>query len=376
MPTPNTTTHLARATAVSLLALLGAGGAAAQEPVRPDSARAAQQVGAEKKSRPRRPAPLFSSTAPIELTLTVNMRRIMGDRDTTKREHPYRATTLAYRDSAGAPVTLPAQVRVRGVWRLQNCQFPPLRFRIAKEAANGTLFDRARSPKLVTHCRNSDDYEQYVLHEYAIYRMQALVTPVALHARLARMTYVDSASGKPVATRAAILLEDEDNLAERLGGRVFEVKGVPQRQLEPYDTFVMALFQFMIGNTDWSVPGLHNIQIIQTDSALTPRHFALAFDWDFTGLVRARYAGPSPQLRIRTVRDRLYRGLCPSESDLARAIALFNEKRTAILAVYDDVPGLDPRVARDGREYLEDFFRIINDPRRVRREIIGDCDQR
>jgi hypothetical protein len=303
------------------------------------------------------------------------VRRIMGDRDTTKHEHPYRPATLVYRDSSGALVTIPADVRVRGIWRLQNCHFPPLRLRIAKDAAERTVFDRERKPKLVTHCRNNDEFEQYVLHEYAIYRMQALVTAVALMSRLGRVTYVDSASGKAIATRAGIFLEDEDNLAERLDGRVLEVKGVPAGHLEPFDTFVMSLFQYMIGNTDWSVPGLHNIQIIQADTAPLSRHFALAYDWDFSGLIQTRYAIPHPILRIRRVRDRLYRGVCPSEPELSKAIALFNEKRAAILAVYDDIPGLQPSVARDGRGYIEDFFRIINDPRRVRRDIIGVCER-
>ncbi len=368
--------RLIRSAAVPVLLLLGLSlPAAAQEPARADSAVINQDTAKTKKDRPRRPSPLFATTAPLEVTLTVNMRRIMGDRDTTKHEHPNRSATLSYRDSSGAPVTIPAELRVRGVWRLQNCHFPPLRLRLAKKVADPTVFDRARSPKLVTHCRNSDEFEQYVLHEYAIYRMHALVTPVALMSRLARITYVDSASGKQVATRAAIFLEDDDDLAERLGGKVFEVKGVPPGQLEPFDTIVMSLFQYMIGNTDWSVPGLHNIQIIQADSANFPRHFALAYDWDFTGLVRTRYSAPDYRLRIRSVRDRLYRGVCPTEHDLAKAIALFNEKRAAILAVYDDVPGLEPSIARSGREYIEDFYRIINDPRRVRRDIVGECEK-
>jgi hypothetical protein len=348
---------------------------AAQQPARQDSVAATSDSATGKKSRVRRPSPLFGTTAPLEVTLAFNIRRIRGDRDTTKREHPYRAATLTYRDSAGSPVTIPAEVRVRGIWRLQNCQFPPLRLNIAKQTADPTVFDRERRPKLVTHCRNNDEFEQYVLHEYAIYRMQALVTPIALMTRLARITYVDSASGKPDATRAAIFLEDEDHLAERLGGRVFEVKGVPSGQLEPFDTFVMSLFQYMIGNTDWSVPGLHNIQLIQTDTATLPRHFALAYDWDFTGLVQTRYAVPPVQLRIRRVRDRLYRGICPSEPDLAKTIALFNEKRAAILGVYDEIPGLKPSVAREGRQYIEEFFQTINDPRRLRRDIIGECDE-
>jgi hypothetical protein len=353
--------------------LLSGSAAAAQEPARPDTGSA--QQAAKERPDPQPPAPLFRTTAPLDLTITFNVRRILGDRDTTVREHPWRAATIAYQDSAGALVKVPAELRVRGMWRLANCQFPPLRIRVSREAARGTIFEGARRPKLVTHCRNTDDYEQYLLHEYLVYRMQAQVTPVALATRLVRVSYVDSASGKVNATRAAFLLEDEDNLAERLGGRVFEVTGVPPHHLEPFDTFVMGLFQYMVGNTDWSVPGLHNIQIIQTDSALNPRHYAMAYDWDFTGLVSTRYSAPDPRLRIRRVRDRLYRGVCPADADFTRAVELFNEKRSAILAVYDSVPGLKPSVARDGREYIEDFYRKLADQRRFRREIIADCER-
>lgn len=360
--------------AALLASALTGGGAGAQQPARADSADTANAEARAK--RPRRPSPLFASTAPLELTMTLNVRRIINDRDTTKRgEHPLRPVTITYTDSAGSQVTVAGQVRVRGIWRLHHCQFPPLRLRLTKEAADKTIFDRERRPKIVPHCRNTDEYEQYVLHEYAIYRMHALVTPIALKSRLARITYVDSATAKPAATRAAILLEDEDNLAERLGGEVLEIKGVPAHQLEPYDTFVMSLFQFMIGNTDWSVPGLHNITLIKADSALFPRHYGLAYDWDFTGLIRTRYSAPDQRLRIRNVRDRLYRGVCPTDADLARAVATFNERRAAILAVYDEVPGLDPRIARDGKAYIEEFFQIINDPRRLRRDVVSECDR-
>jgi hypothetical protein len=157
---------------------------------------------------------------------------------------------------------------------------------------------------------------------------------------------------------------------------VLAIKGVPADQLDPYETLVMSLFQYMIGNTDWSVAALHNIQIVQEqlkDSVNVPRAYAIAYDWDWTGLVQTRYSVPNPVLRIRTVRDRLYRGVCPRPEDLGRAMALFNEKRTAILAVYDQVPGLSPARVRDGRQYIEDFYRVLNDPRGVQREILAQC---
>ena len=89
------------------------------------------------------------------------------------------------------------------------------------------------------------------------------------------------------------------------GGRRIETKGIPQTHLDASSAVILGLFQFMIGNTDWSVPGLHNIELVET---ATGDYLGVAYDYDWTGAIDARYAEPAATLGIRNVRQRLWRG--------------------------------------------------------------------
>ena len=93
-------------------------------------------------------------------------------------------------------VTVPARIRTRGIWRLKNCEFPPIRINFTNEAVKGTAFRGLDEPKLVNYCRNNDDYEQYILQEFQLYRIYRLLTPVSHAVRLMHLTYADSATGK------------------------------------------------------------------------------------------------------------------------------------------------------------------------------------
>jgi hypothetical protein len=205
-------------------------------------------------------AAFFAERRPLELSVTANLgglRRQRGD------DNPWRSVWIAY-GSGDDTASLPARARTRGIFRLKLCDFPPLRLRFGRRAREGTVFEGLRRPKLVTYCKDRDEFEQYVVQEYMVYRMYEALTTVGLRARLLHATYVDSASAKPSATRYGILLEEEEQLAARLGGQILEAHGAQPHHLAAYQSVVMAIFQFMIGNTDWSVGGLHNIVLVQT----------------------------------------------------------------------------------------------------------------
>jgi hypothetical protein len=72
---------------------------------------------------------------------------------------------------------------------------------------------------------------------------------------------------------------------------------------------------------------------------------------------------------VRQVRDRIYRGYCVLKPDLPGAIALFQEKKDAIYALYRDDVGklLDPRIAKETLEYYDEFYDTIKDERSVQR---------
>ena len=58
---------------------------------------------------------------------------------------------------------------------------------------------------------------------------------------------------------------------------------------------------------------------------------------------------------------------------MARTLQTFNEHRDAIYALYTEQTQLDEKVREKTIEYLDDFYEIINDDRKIQREIVDDC---
>jgi len=92
-------------------------------------------------------------------------------------------------------------------------------------------------------------------------------------------------------------------------------------------------------------------------------------------LHNTRYATPNDKLGIRRVRDRLYRGYCFPDSNFTKAIALFNAKKDAIYALYHDKIGqlLKPDIVKETTEYIDDFYKTINNPRDAKRQLMEAC---
>lgn len=315
----------------------------------------------EPKADTTRP-PLFTSDAPLAVTFTTNVKQLRDDR---KETAPYRNATISYAGADGKTVTVPIKVKTHGIWRLKNCEFPPLRFNISNKDAKGTLFHDLQKPKVVNVCKDRDNYEQLVLQEMQLYRVYQTLTPVSHRVRTLRITYADSSSGKVVATRYGFLFEDPDEMADRLGGRLMKVKGAGPDDLDPQRAAVAYLYEYLIANTDVSFNGLHNGELISKPdgSPLLP----VAYDFDFSGAVNAPYATVDPRLPVKRVRDRLYRGYCVLKPEMPAAIALFQQKKDAIFALYRDDVGklLDDRIVRETLDYFDDFYKTIGNDREV-----------
>jgi hypothetical protein len=322
----------------------------------------------DQPAKPARPAPtFFDSEDPLTVTLTADFGKLRGRH---RNDTAWRSATLSY--TGAGPVTVPLRLRTRGIWRLKSCEFPPLRLNFSTELANGTLFQGLDKPKLVSYCRDNDTFEQYVLQEFQLYRIYQLLTPVSHKVRLLRVAYADSAKGKVEATRYAILLEEPKAIAARLNGKILEQKGALPGDLDAFHDALVGVFQYFIGNTDFSTNGLHNMELLtQTNGSI----LALPFDFDFSGAVNASYATVDPSLSVRHVRDRLFRGWCTEGDAFSRVFALFNEKKAQIYGLYDDPVGklLDRRVAKETLQYFDEFYRTINDSRSARSRILKAC---
>jgi hypothetical protein len=130
------------------------------------------------------------------------------------------------------------------------------------------------------------------------------------------------------------------------------------------------MFEYFIGNTDWSISGLHNIALLQDSTASV---VPVAFDFDWTGAVGANYAFPDKSLPIHSVTDRLYRGNCPTPAQLKAVLDRFREKRPAMEAVFAQLPQLAPDRLKKMKGFYDDFWKRIDDPKSIPKEVASDC---
>ncbi len=314
-------------------------------------------------------APLFASQEALAVTLRTDISRIRDERSDEEDVEG----TLTYLGPDGAEVTLAVKVRARGIFRRdkRNCNFPPLRIDIPGKEAQGTLFEGQDKLKLVTPCHDGrDQYQQYVLQEYLVYRVYQLLTPVGFRVRLLTITYEDPDGGYETRTKTAFLMEEDEAMAARNRALVQDFQQFHPAAMEAEQDALVALFQYMIGNTDFSTAYFHNAVLIRTEAN---RFLIVPYDFDWAGVVDARYATPDERLPITNVRQRIFRGFCRPDVDDAALIRRFNEQRDAIRALYEGMPGLDEGVKKKSLEYYEDFYEILNDPRRYNREITRAC---
>jgi AAA family ATP:ADP antiporter len=338
---------------------------------------AAASVGALASSAPADAAPeahtsakgVFDEAQPLEMELVFDWRALCRDpRQATCIDLP---ATLVYRDELDRVQRVSVALRTRGRYRADTveCALPAL-FVFFTGDTRETLFAGDSMLPLTTHCARATEYEQYLLKEYLAYRIYSELSSDSLRVRLARVTYRDSAGRLAPIERYAFFTEHFESLARRRGAAVRPRQLFDPRTADPQEMAVFDLFQYAIGNTDWSVVEGHNALLVEREaSSATP----VPFDFDFSGLVDAEYASVSPKLTITSVRQRVFRGICDPETDWEAAFAHFAARRERVLELADEIPGLEPRQRVRAVEYLDGAFATFASPERRRTLIVDAC---
>ena len=331
------------------------------------------QEDSVKKIKP--PTPLFAANDAISIQLTADFKSIFKDRDTT--EQHWRPGTLEWRsgnDSGRADV----EITTRGHFRLKSstCNFPMLRVKFPKDSTKpnplkGTIFEKQGSLKLATHCRTGSSRHEQVTHqEYLVYRAFNQVTDSSFRVRFANATYVDPGNTKDGPVKApSFFIEDDGDLADRMGMKKFENQGAKFDDVELDAGSLMAVWFYFVGNTDWSLPYLHNVELF----TWMGRYVSIPFDFDWSGVVNAPYAKPDYRLGTASVTERVWRGPCWPRETIDAAIKRITSKKEDIYGLYRTHAGLDPKLLKESLQYYDDFFKIAMDPRNVDRNLRLNC---
>lgn len=328
----------------------------------------AQDSTAAPKPKPAKP--LFTATTPLTIKLTADFKATFKNRDTTKAKKEEFPATLSW-IAEGDSGTLNVQIETRGHYRLKpgTCSFPGLRIRFPKDKIAGTIWKGQGTIKLGTHCKSSARYFQIPLQEYVVYRIYNALTDSSFRARLANATYVDTGDANKSVDAPAFFLEDDNDLAGRLGAETLKQKGARFEDLDEDPGAMLSIFEYMVGNTDWSLPFLHNIRLFRIGMG----YAAIPYDFDWSGLVNAPYAFPDYRLGTKSVTERVWRGPCISKEGLDRMVTTFNGRKDAIYAAVKDQAGLDPKLVKDMTDYLDEFFKMLNDPNKAAGELRVKC---
>lgn len=321
-----------------------------------------------------KPPKLFSDTNELSVTLTgpwYTIRKQVKD----NKLYP---VTLSYRDASGQQQTIKAQVGPRGITRrLKVCKFPPLKIHFDKEEVKGTPFRGNKSLKLVTYCDTNRKYEQYYIKEFLAYRIYNLITELSFRVKPMMIEYKDIEENDSI-TRFGFLIEDLDDVAKRNKLEKLTLSSISLSDLDAVASSNFSLFEYMIGNLDWAALGgpkdscCHNSRLIGAGNDINPK-YGVPYDFDSSGLVNAHYAAPPSELRVRDIRQRLYRGFCPFNFTLPQTVDLFNEKKMEILSLFEKNTHLDDKKRAVAIDYIESFYEIINDPSRFEKLIIDKC---
>ena len=321
--------------------------------------------------------PLFQDHAILKAVLTAPISQAYAQRNSDVRL--YFPGQWSYLDSEGQRQRLDVSIRIRGNFRKEYCELPPLRLNFKKSQVKETLFKGQDKLKVVAPCMHGTESQQALLLEYLAYRTYEILTEYSLGTRLIRLSYVDTDEKLKSWTDLVFVIEDEQDLAKRLGLDRANVAENEFDELDPSMTALAELFQLLISNHDYSVlqgPDgeycCHN-SLMYTREEAAGKRIPVPYDFDMSGLVDASYASPPTHLPIRNVRTRFYRGLCQPPDVMEAAVARVLSKKDEIVALYAKHPELSRLSRNRNVAFVEKFFAILEDEAQLKEQILDRC---
>ena len=309
-------------------------------------------------SSARNSAGLFDSDEPLVIILETDLRTLMND---LSEEPSYQEGRLILKTGATGINFLSVEIRTRGKSRRNTglCEMPPLMLNFRNSHSAGTPFEGLKKVKMVNQCRSDIQHERYLVREYLVYRSYNKLTDFSYRVRPVHITYRDTRRAISDQVLMAFLIEPDESLAARTGSELYKQPVYSQDSCETASTNIMSLFQYMIGNTDWYVNTRHNMRIFQhPEMGFVP----VPYDFDMSGAVNAHYATPAPNLGIKSVRERFFKGTCRPEESYKSSLELIISRKQEIYEAIQESAFGDAGNHKVLSKYYDQFYLLMSDP--------------
>ena len=300
----------------------------------------------------------FSKNELLEITLKADFDTLLENKKRLVDFIPGKAYILNQQSEYD---TFKVNLKPRGKFRRKICDFPPIRLKFRKKGIRKLgLNDEFNSFKIVTHClKDRKNANRNILKEYLLYKIYNLHTEHSLRAQLIKITYVQKKSNKKLFSRYGIMLEDDEELAQRCNAAVVEKFSCPSDSLLSFNSSVHSLFQCMIGNADWSTSGMRNVKLIKIKDH--QQFTILPYDFDFSGFVGASYAIPNPNFNLQSTRQRIFLGEIYSEEEMLKVALHFLDRKNKTIELCKNFKLLHKKCRKDVTKYLISFYEILED---------------
>jgi hypothetical protein len=296
---------------------------------------------------------LFENEDLIEISLRFDLSTYFR----TKPKDSYLKANITFYINKTDSINKDIGLKTRGIFRNRYCMFAPIELNLKKANFGYSDLDKISKLKLVPQCSSGKDKEDYVLREYLAYKLFNVMTDTSLRVRLLKVSYIDSEKKRKPVIQYGFFLEPVEMLVARTNCTPVKSRALNQKNIVPKIMDRIAIFNFMIGNYDWSVPGLHNILVIKTMN-FDPYGLGIAIphDFDWTGLVNPTYAVPTEEIGTENVRQRLFLGVCRSKEVYQKELDSFLEKKDEFYRVINEFPYVNNQAKKDMIIYLDGFF--------------------
>lgn len=301
---------------------------------------------------------LFTDETPMDLTLKYDITAFI--RNKMKGEYLDAELMMHYKNYTE---TKNIRLKARGNNRREQCFFPPIFLNFKTDPIVNSELEGFNKIKLVTHCSTSKMHTIYLLKEYLVYKLYNVLTENSFRVKLLDIKYIDTGKKKRNYDRYGILVEPIELLVTR--NESIEVDGeiIRENNVIEEEADIVALFQFMIGNTDWRIKGGHNTKYIKSLTKLTDNVTPIPYDFDFAGIVGTHYSHPQSWTSIKSVKEREYLGYCRNNDEAhLKTINLFLDKKDQMIKTIELFSYLSERDREGMIRYMESFYDLLDNP--------------
>ncbi len=296
----------------------------------------------------------FQGKSIIEMRLLTDVHQLKKNIKTNDYQDAICTLVLAN----GQKIEQGIKVRARGKTRRRLCEMPPLKIKFDKSDLKDAGYAPYKSLKLVPHCNDEKDADQFVMKEYLAYKMYNELSEYSLRVQLVKITYQDINDRAYSEERFGFLIESEKEFRERSKVKAIDRFGFKYAEFEKQKAEVFSVFQYMIGNADWELLTKHNLKIFQKEGI--DKLIVVPYDFDFSGLVNNAYALPNPNYHQKSVRDRIYIG---GDTPLSEAtIQLFLNKKNNFEQLIHNMESLNKKHKKEALRYLGGFYQLLQEP--------------